>query len=150
VKEIASEYKDITVDFLFIDNAAMQVILNPAQFDVVLCDNLFGDILSDEASVLAGSLGMLPSSSKGEKSALYEPIHGSYPQARGKDIANPFASILSIEMMLRDFGYIDEANDIIDAVERCMKDDFLTEDLRPKQARKCSEVGAKICEIISK
>lgn len=148
VKEISVQYPDVTLEFLFIDNAAMQVILNPAQFDVVLCDNLFGDILSDEASVLAGSLGLLPSSSKGEKSALYEPIHGSYPQAAGKDIANPIATILSIEMMLRDFGYIAEADDILNGVDTCIAEGFVTADLRPAVARKCSEVGEKIVSMI--
>ncbi|MBZ5782298.1 isocitrate/isopropylmalate family dehydrogenase, partial [Klebsiella aerogenes] len=83
------------VDYLFVDNAAMQIILNPAQFDVVLTKKLFGDIISDDASVLAGSLGVLPSASVGTSAALFEPIHGSYPQAKGKDIANPMGSILS-------------------------------------------------------
>jgi 3-isopropylmalate dehydrogenase len=148
VKEIALQYPDVTLEFLFIDNAAMQVILNPAQFDVVLCDNLFGDILSDEASVLAGSLGLLPSSSKGEKSALYEPIHGSYPQAAGKDIANPLATILSVEMMLRDFGYIAEADDVLNAVDACIAEGYVTSDLRPEVARKCSEVGERVVSFI--
>lgn len=150
VQELARQYPEVSVDYMFIDNAAMQVILYPARFDVVLCDNLFGDILSDEASVLSGSLGMLPSSSKGETSSLYEPIHGSYPQAAGKDIANPMATILSVEMMLRDFGFVKEAEDIISAVDRCIEEGYLTEDLRPKIARKCSEVGARIVSIINK
>ena len=150
VKEISVIYPDVTLDFLFIDNAAMQVILNPSQFDIVLCDNLFGDILSDEASVLAGSLGLLPSSSKGEKTALYEPIHGSYPQAAGKDIANPLATILSVEMMLRDFGYIQEADDVLNAVDGCIAEEFVTEDLKPTIPRKCSEVGARIVSLIGK
>jgi 3-isopropylmalate dehydrogenase len=149
VQEISKDYPDVALDFLFIDNAAMQVILNPSRFDVALCDNLFGDILSDEASVLAGSLGMLPSASKGEKSALYEPIHGSYPQAAGKDIANPLATILSVEMMLRDFGYIQEADDIISAVDSCIQEGYLTEDLKPAIARKCSEVGALVVSKIN-
>jgi 3-isopropylmalate dehydrogenase len=104
VQKIAGEYKDVTVDYLFVDNAAMQIILNPAQFDVVLTENLFGDIISDEASVLAGSLGMLPSASLGNTVALFEPIHGSYPQAKGKDIANPMGSILSAAMLLDHVG----------------------------------------------
>jgi 3-isopropylmalate dehydrogenase len=148
VKVIATEYPEITLEFLYIDNAAMQVILNPAQFDIVLCDNLFGDILSDEASVLAGSLGLLPSSSKGEKIALYEPIHGSYPQAAGKDIANPIATILSVEMMLRDFGYVSEADAIKVAVEQCIAEGYITEDLKPTTPRKCSEVGDRISQLI--
>ena len=100
VQAIATEYSDVAVDYLFVDNAAMQIILNPAQFDVVLTENLFGDIISDEASVLAGSLGLLPSASVGNSVALFEPIHGSYPQAKGKDIANPMGSILSAAMLL--------------------------------------------------
>jgi 3-isopropylmalate dehydrogenase len=148
VQEICIQYPEVAVDFMYIDNAAMQVILNPSRFDVILCDNLFGDILSDEGSVLSGSMGLLPSASKGEKSALYEPIHGSYPQAAGKDIANPLATILSVEMMLRDFGYIDEANEILYAVDQCISEGFLTEDLRPVKSVRCSELGAKVSEMI--
>ncbi len=122
--------------------------LNPSRFDVILCDNLFGDILSDEGSVLSGSMGLLPSASKGEKSALYEPIHGSYPQATGKDIANPLATILSVEMMLRDFGYIDEANEILYATDQCISEGFLTEDLRPVKPVRCSELGDKVAGLI--
>ena len=94
VQDIAARYSDVTVDYMFVDNAAMQLIINPRQFDVVLTENMFGDIISDEASVISGSLGLLPSASVGNHSALFEPIHGSYPQAAGKDIANPLGSIL--------------------------------------------------------
>jgi 3-isopropylmalate dehydrogenase len=104
VQGIAPQYKDVTVDYMFVDNAAMQILINPKQFDVVLTENMFGDIISDEASVLAGSLGLLPSASVGNKTALFEPIHGSYPQAAGKDIANPLGSVLSSAMMLDHFG----------------------------------------------
>ena len=93
VQEVAKSYPEITVDYMFVDNAAMQIIVNPKQFDVILTENMFGDIISDEASVISGSLGMLPSASVGEHTALFEPIHGSYPQAAGKDIANPTGSI---------------------------------------------------------
>ena len=117
VQKIAGEYKDVTVDYLFVDNAAMQIILNPAQFDVVLTENLFGDIISDEASVLAGSLGMLPSASVGNTVALFEPIHGSYPQAKGKDIANPMGSILSAAMLLDHLGMQKEASIVREAVD---------------------------------
>jgi 3-isopropylmalate dehydrogenase len=109
VKEMATQYKDVTVDFLYVDNAAMQIIQNPKQFDVILTENMFGDIISDEASVISGSLGLLPSASVGSGSALFEPIHGSYPQAAGKDIANPLGSILSAAMMLDYFELIEEA-----------------------------------------
>src|SRR6059058_1650689 len=110
VQEIAKEYADVSVDFLFVDNAAMQIILNPKQFDVILTENMFGDILSDEASVITGSLGLLPSASIGNGVALFEPIHGSYPQAAGKDIANPLGCILSAAMLLDHFGLAKEAN----------------------------------------
>ena len=93
VKEIATQYSDVELNFLFVDNAAMQIILNPKQFDVILTENMFGDIISDEASVISGSLGLLPSASVGNRTSLFEPIHGSYPQAAGKDIANPIGSI---------------------------------------------------------
>lgn len=99
VQEMAPSFPDVQVDYLFVDNAAMQMILNPGQFDVVLTENMFGDIISDEGSVLTGSLGLLPSASIGNSTALFEPIHGSYPQAAGKDIANPIGSILSAAMM---------------------------------------------------
>jgi 3-isopropylmalate dehydrogenase len=149
VKEIAVKYPEVDVDFLFIDNAAMQIILNPARFDIVLCDNLFGDILSDEASVLAGSLGLLPSSSKGTSTALYEPIHGSYPQAAGRDVANPIATVLSFEMMLRDFNYISEADDILNAVHSCIAEGYVSEDLKPSHAYKCSEIGDQLVSLIN-
>src|SRR6478609_1887067 len=103
IQDIAKSYSDVTVDFLFVDNAAMQIILNPNQFDVVLTENMFGDIISDEASVITGSLGLLPSASVGNSTALFEPIHGSYPQAAGKDIANPLGSVLSAAMLLDHF-----------------------------------------------
>jgi len=148
VQEIELQYPEVMVDYMYIDNAAMQIILNPSRFDVILCDNLFGDILSDEASVLSGSMGLLPSASKGEKTALYEPIHGSYPQAAGKNIANPLATILSLEMMLRDFGYYNEANEIIQAVDQCIAEGFLTEDLHPMISVKCSELGDKVAGLI--
>ena len=109
VTDLAKEYEDVALDFLFVDNAAMQMILNPSKFDVVLTENLFGDIISDEGSVIGGSIGLLASASVGEGTALFEPIHGSYPQAAGKNIANPVASILSAAMLLEYFGLMEEA-----------------------------------------
>jgi 3-isopropylmalate dehydrogenase len=149
VTEIAKQYPSITLDFLYIDNAAMQVILNPARFDVVLCDNLFGDILSDEASVITGSLGMLPSSSRGDKHSLYEPCHGSYPQAAKRDIANPIATILSLEMMYRDFGHLEEADAIIKAVDFCIEYQLLTEDMKAVHNCGCSQMGDIISTFIT-
>src|SRR4051794_30330721 len=116
VKEIAGSYPDVKVEYLFVDNASMQIILNPRQFDVVLTENMFGDIISDEASVISGSLGMLPSASIGTNTALFEPIHGSYPSAAGKDIANPVGSILSAAMMLDYFNMKEEATLVRSAV----------------------------------
>ena len=100
VKEIAKKYPEVELDFLYVDNAAMQMIINPKQFDVILTENMFGDIISDEASVIGGSIGLLASASVGKEHTLFEPIHGSYPQAAGKGIANPIASILSAAMLL--------------------------------------------------
>ena len=147
---IALKYSDVELKFLFIDNAAMQMILNPSQFDVILTSNMFGDILSDEASVLNGSLGLLPSASKGTKYRLYEPVHGSYPQATGKNIANPLAMILSVEMMLRDWEMTEEADSIIQSVSECITENLLTEDLNKKNPVTCSEMGELIASKIAK
>jgi len=132
VTEIGAEYPDIKLDFLFVDNAAMQMILNPKQFDVILTENMFGDIISDEASVIGGSIGLLASASIGEKYALFEPIHGSYPQAKGKGIANPIASILSAAMLLEHFGLFDEADLIKQGVDKSLKLYITTPDLNSK------------------
>ena len=129
VTEIGKEYKDITLDFMFIDNAAMQMVLNPTQFDVILTGNMFGDIISDEASVIGGSIGLLASASIGEKYAMFEPIHGSYPQAKGKQIANPIASILSAAMLLEHFDLYDEADLIKKAVAKSIELNITTPDL---------------------
>jgi 3-isopropylmalate dehydrogenase len=129
VTEISEDYKDVSLDFLFVDNAAMQMILNPKQFDVILTENMFGDIISDEASVIGGSIGLLASASIGETYALFEPIHGSFPQAAGKGIANPIASILSAAMLLEHFGLTNEAKLIQLGVEKSMKLNISTPDI---------------------
>ena len=147
VGEMGKAYPEVNVSYLYVDNAAMQIVLNPRQFDVVLCSNMFGDIISDESSVLVGSLGLLPSSSKGDGAYLYEPIHGSYPQAAGKDIANPIATILSVEMMLRDFGHVEAANVIQNGVNYCIENGLWTSDLGGK--KRCSEIGDAIVGYIS-
>ncbi len=146
----ANEYPDIRFDWMYVDNAAMQLIQWPAHFDVVLTENMFGDILSDEASVLTGSLGMLPSASVGAKTALFEPIHGSYPQAAGKDIANPMAAILSAAMLLDSFDLYEEAKAVRDAVLMVMESGYGTEDLKAEHVRKCSEIGNKVVAQIEK
>lgn len=148
VMEMGKSYPDVTLDYLFIDNATMQVILNPRQFDVVLCSNMFGDIISDESSVLAGSLGLLPSGSIGDTSKLYEPVHGSYPQAAGLDIANPIASILSTAMMYRDFNMDAEADCIEQAVAACIAKGVMTQDLKPATECLCSHFGDIMQSII--
>ena len=149
VQEIAKQYSEIKTDFIFVDNAAMQIILNPGQFDVVLTENMFGDIISDEASVLSGSLGMLPSASVGNKTALFEPIHGSYPQAAGKDIANPIGSILSAAMMLDHFEMNDEATLIRQAVAWTLENNFVTKDIDPVNFYFTSTIGELISDYVS-
>ena len=129
VKEIAAEYNDVELDFLFVDNAAMQMILNPKQFDVILTENMFGDIISDEASVIGGSIGLLESASVGTGNALFEPIHGSYPQAAGLGIANPVASILSAAMLLDHFGLEKEAAIVRNAVDVSIELNVCTKDI---------------------
>jgi len=148
VQEMSLTYENIEVNYLFVDNAAMQMILNPGQFDVILTSNMFGDIISDEASVLGGSLGLLPSASYGSKHRVYEPVHGSYPQAKGKNLANPIATILSAEMMIRDFGLSEEADDIIVSVNKAIAKGIVTPDLDPSSKYGCSDVGSKISDFI--
>ena len=126
----------------------MQIILNPKQFDVILTENLFGDIISDEASVISGSLGLLPSASVGVSTALFEPIHGSYPQAAGKDIANPLGSVLSAAMMLDYLGLTKEAKLIREAVQWTIENMFVTKDIDPINFYFMSTVGELICEYI--
>jgi len=150
VTELAKSYPEVTLKFLYVDNAAMQMILNPRQFDVILTENMFGDIISDEASVIGGSIGLLPSVSIGKKYALFEPIHGSYPQAKGKGIANPIAAILSAAMLLEHFGLYEESETIKEAVERSLKLGITTPDLGVKHERiTTSKVGDFIADFIS-
>lgn len=148
---IAKEFKDITMDFLFVDNAAMQLIQNPLRFDVIVTENMFGDILSDEASVLTGSLGLLPSASIGLSTSVFEPIHGSYPQAAGKNIANPLGTILSAAMMFDlAFNLKKEAEIIRTAVEKSIEADWVTEDLNRSNPKSTSDVGDWIAKYILK
>ena len=150
VTEVGNEYPDVELAFLFVDNAAMQMILNPTQFDVILTENLFGDIISDEASVIGGSIGLLASASVGKKYAMFEPIHGSYPQATGKGIANPIASILSAAMLLDHFDLKDEANMIRKAVDKSLHLQITTPDLNQKYDNvTTSKVGDFIEDFIN-
>ena len=148
VQQISSQYSDVTVDYMYVDNAAMQLIVHPRQFDVILTENMFGDILSDEASVLTGSLGLLPSASVGNSSALFEPIHGSYPQAAGKDIANPLGSILSAAMMLDHFNMHEEAALLRKAVEWTLANGFVSRDIDPVNSYSTSTIGDLIRDFI--
>ncbi len=148
VQKLAAEYSDVAVDYMFVDNAAMQIILNPKQFDIVLTENMFGDIISDEASVISGSLGLLPSASVGNGSALFEPIHGSYPQAAGKDIANPIGSVLSAALMLDHFGLNSEATLVRNAVEWTLTNGFVSRDIDTVNNYSTSTIGDLIRDFI--
>lgn len=151
VQETASQYPDVTVDYMFVDNAAMQIIQNPKQFDIILTENMFGDIISDEASVISGSLGLLPSASVGINGsiALFEPIHGSYPQAAGKDIANPVGSILSAAMMLDFLSMEEEAMLVRDAVNWTLQNSFVTKDIDPVNFYFTSTIGELVSDFVS-
>jgi 3-isopropylmalate dehydrogenase len=149
VKEIAVQYSDVTVQYMYADNAALQIVLNPKQFDVILTENLFGDILSDEASVLSGSMGMLPSASVGNGTALFEPIHGSFPAAAGKDIANPTGSVLSAAMMMDHFGLYKESKVIRDAVDWALHNNFVTKDIDPINFYFTSTIGDLLGDYIN-
>ncbi len=152
VHRVAAEYPDVTVTDMLVDNAAMQLVKNPRQFDVVVTSNMFGDILSDEASQITGSIGMLPSASLGStKNGLYEPIHGSAPDIAGQNKANPIATILSAAMMLRySFDLMDEAKAIEDAVDKYLEAGYRTADLAgegvaPLSTTECTD---KILELL--
>ena len=148
--ELASEYPDVELSDMLVDNCAMQIVKDPSQFDVVVTENMFGDILSDEASMITGSIGMIPSSSLGATTCgLYEPIHGSAPDIAGKDIANPIGTILSAAMMLRfSFDMADEADCIENAVSAVLSAGYRTGDIADGDCTKvgCCEMGRLIIE----
>ena len=149
-QEMAPQYPDVTTDYMYVDNAAMQLIRCPKWFDVLVTENTFGDILTDEASCITGSMGLLASASIGAHTGVFEPIHGSYPQAAGKNIANPLATILSAAMMFEyAFGLMDEGRVIREAVAASIDAGFVTEDLADGgAARSTSEVGDWIADKI--
>ena len=149
-QKIAPEFPEVTVEYVFVDNAAMQLIRWPKHFDVLVTENMFGDILTDEASVITGSLGLLPSASIGIHTSVFEPIHGSYPQAAGKNIANPVATILSAAMMFEyAFGLMDEGAAIRAAVEKSIESGIVTEDIAEgSKSYATSEVGEWIAKHI--
>ena len=148
VQEISSKHPEVELDYMFVDNAAMQIILNPKQFDVILTENLFGDIISDEASVIGGSIGILSSASIGGSMGLFEPIHGSFPQATNKNIANPVAAILSASMMLNYLNLGNGAKMIEEAVENSLINKVSTADINNISPSKTSQVGDYISNFI--
>jgi 3-isopropylmalate dehydrogenase len=153
VEEVAKDYPEVTLEHMYVDNAAMQLIRNPKQFDVILTGNIFGDILSDAASMVVGSIGLLPSASIGGKVGLYEPIHGSAPDIAGQGIANPIATIMSASMMLRDLGEIKAANRIDNAIKAVLKEGYRTKDLAnfdAKEVVSTEEMGSLIAEYATK
>jgi 3-isopropylmalate dehydrogenase len=152
LEELKEEYKDIELNHMYVDNAAMQLVVNPKQFDVILTGNMFGDIISDEGSIITGSLGMLPSASLGEGNlGMYEPVHGSAPDIAGKNIANPIATILSAAMMLKySFGLIKEGEAVEEAVKKALAEGVRSKDISKGGERTYSteEIGDVICKYI--
>lgn len=153
VEGVAKEYPSVELRHMYVDNAAMQLVRDPSQFDVIVTENMFGDILSDEASQITGSIGMIPSASLGEGRGLYEPIHGSAPDIAGQDRANPIGTILAAAMMLRhSFGMEAEARAVEAAVDAVLAEGFRTGDIVQPGAPSvgCREMGRLICQFINK
>ncbi len=150
VVDVAKQYPDVKLEHMLVDNAAMQMVLKPTQFDVMLTENTFGDILSDVGGILAGSIGMLPSASLGETKGLYEPVHGSAPDIAGQNKANPLGAIGSVAAMLEyTFGLMKEAAAVNDAVGKVLASGKVTADLRPKgKPATTEEVGAAVSEAL--
>jgi 3-isopropylmalate dehydrogenase len=152
-KEIEKQYPEVTTDYMFVDNASMRLVQWPTSFDVIVTENTFGDILTDEASVISGSMGLLPSASIGTYTSVFEPIHGSWPQAAGKDIANPLATILSAAMMFEyAFNLKEEGTLIRKAVNASLDANVRTAEIQVEGEKgyKCSEVGKWIVDYIEK
>jgi len=154
MEELAVDYPEVELSHMYVDNAAMQLVRNPKQFDVIVTGNIFGDILSDTASMVVGSIGLLPSASTGDKTAIYEPIHGSAPDIAGQGIANPIATIESAGMMLRySLGEIEAADKIDTAIKKALKDGYRTKDLAAFDAKEVvttAEMGDIIANNINK
>lgn len=152
VEEVAADYPEVTLEHMLVDNCAMQLVKDPAQFDVILTENMFGDILSDEASMVTGSIGMLASASLNDsKFGLYEPSHGSAPDIAGKDVANPIATVLSAAMMLRySFDLDREADAVEAAVKQVLKEGYRTRDIMSEGCTQvgCSEMGSLLADRI--
>ncbi|PHO12991.1 3-isopropylmalate dehydrogenase [Malaciobacter marinus] len=154
MEELSKDYPEVELSHMYVDNAAMQLVRNPKQFDVIVTGNIFGDILSDTASMVVGSIGLLPSASTGDKTAVYEPIHGSAPDIAGQGIANPIATIESAGMMLRySLGEDEAANKIDSAIKKALKDGYRTKDLAAYDAKEIvttAEMGDIIANYINK
>ncbi len=154
VEDVARDYPEVELSHMLVDNCAMQLVMNPGQFDVILTENMFGDILSDEASMITGSIGMLSSASLNEsRFGLYEPSHGSAPDIAGKDLANPIATILSAAMMLRySFDLDREADAVEAAVQQVLREGYRTVDIMSEGCTRIGtkEMGDKIAEQIAK
>lgn len=145
-----NEYPDVELDFYYIDIAAMQLILNPKQFDVILTENMFGDIVSDQASAVVGSIGIMPSGSYGEgDKAIFEPIHGPYTAAAGRNISNPLASISSVAMMMEHFHLEEEEKLIYAAVDYTIQEGLGTMDMVPRQMASCSAIGDFVANLVA-
>lgn len=151
-KEMAPKYPDVNVDYMFVDNASMRMISEPTFFDVMVTENTFGDILTDEGSCISGSMGLLPSASTGESTPVFEPVHGSWPQAAGKNIANPLAQILSVAMLLEHFGLKEEGALVRKAVDASLDANVRTPEIQVEGGAEygTKEVGAWIVDYIKK
>ncbi|WP_024994188.1 3-isopropylmalate dehydrogenase [Phocaeicola paurosaccharolyticus] len=151
-QEMAPSYPEVTTDYMYVDNAAMRMIQEPAFFDVMVTENTFGDILTDEGSVISGSMGLLPSASTGEGTPVFEPIHGSWPQAKGLNIANPLAQILSVAMLFEYFNLKEEGTIIRKAVNASLDENVRTPDIQVEGGKKygTKEVGEWIADYINK
>ncbi len=149
-KELEPEYPDVNVDYMFVDNASMRMIVEPTFFDVIVTENTFGDILTDEGSCISGSMGLLPSASTGEHTPLFEPVHGSWPQATGKNIANPLAQILSVAMLLEHFGLVEEGRLVRNAVDASLDANVRTPEIQVEDGENYGtrEVGQWIVDWI--
>ncbi len=151
-KEMESQYPEVTTDYMFVDNASMRMLVEPTFFDVMVTENTFGDILTDEGSCISGSMGLLPSASTGEKTPVFEPVHGSWPQAKGKNIANPLAQILSAAMLFEYFGLKEEGALIRRAVDASLDNNVRTPEIQVKGGENygTDAVGQWIVDYINK
>lgn len=147
-QEMAPQYPDVKTDYMYVDNAAMRLIQEPRFFDVMVTENTFGDILTDEASVISGSMGLLPSASVGENTPVFEPIHGSWPEAAGKNIANPLAQILSAAMLLEYFGLTEQGAAVRKAVAASLEEGAVTPDIDSESKGTTASVGQWIANYI--